>query len=32
MHDKRETEKQKDWDREKGRLMRHKVSSKPTRD
>ena len=28
-HDKRETEKQRDWDREKGRLMRHKVSSKP---
>lgn len=27
-HDKRETEKQRDWDREKGRLMRHKVSSK----
>jgi SsrA-binding protein len=27
-HDKRHTEKQKDWDREKGRLMRHKVSSK----
>ena len=27
-HDKRETEKKKDWDREKGRLMRHKVSSK----
>jgi SsrA-binding protein len=27
-HDKRESEKQKDWDREKGRLMRHKVSSK----
>ena len=26
-HDKRETEKKKDWDREKGRLMRHKVSS-----
>jgi SsrA-binding protein len=26
-HDKRETEKQRDWDREKGRLMRHKVSS-----
>ncbi|MBL8329681.1 MAG: SsrA-binding protein SmpB [Rubrivivax sp.] len=26
-HDKRESEKQKDWDREKGRLMRHKVSS-----
>jgi SsrA-binding protein len=28
-HDKRNTEKQRDWDREKGRLMRHKVSSKP---
>lgn len=28
-HDKRDTEKKKDWDREKGRLMRHKVSSKP---
>jgi SsrA-binding protein len=27
-HDKRNTEKQRDWDREKGRLMRHKVSSK----
>ncbi|NRF70086.1 SsrA-binding protein SmpB [Aquincola sp. S2] len=26
-HDKRETEKKKDWEREKGRLMRHKVSS-----
>ena len=25
-HDKRDTEKQKDWEREKGRLMRHKVS------
>ena len=25
-HDKRNTEKQRDWDREKGRLMRHKVS------
>lgn len=25
-HDKRETEKQRDWEREKGRLMRHKVS------
>ena len=23
------TEKQRDWDREKGRLMRHKVSSGP---
>ena len=28
-HDKRETEKKKDWEREKGRLMRHKVSSAP---
>ena len=28
-HDKRETEKRRDWNREKGRLMRHKVSSKP---
>jgi SsrA-binding protein len=28
-HDKRETEKKKDWEREKGRLMRHKVSSTP---
>jgi SsrA-binding protein len=28
-HDKRDTEKKRDWDREKGRLMRHKVSSKP---
>jgi SsrA-binding protein len=27
-HDKRETEKKRDWDREHGRLMRHKVSSK----
>ncbi len=27
-HDKRNTEKKKDWEREKGRLMRHKVSSK----
>jgi SsrA-binding protein len=25
-HDKRETEKQRDWDKEKGRLMRHKIS------
>ena len=30
-HDKRNTEKKKDWDREKGRLMRHKVSA-PTKD
>ena len=28
-HDKRETEKKRDWDREKGRLMRQKVSSGP---
>jgi SsrA-binding protein len=28
-HDKRNTEKKRDWDREKARLMRHKVSSKP---
>ena len=27
-HDKRETEKKRDWEREKGQLMRHKVSSK----
>jgi SsrA-binding protein len=27
LHDKRETEKTRDWEREKGRLMRHKVSS-----
>lgn len=27
MHDKREAEKKRDWEREKGRLMRHKVSS-----
>ncbi len=27
-HDKRHSEKAKDWEREKGRLMRHKVSSK----
>jgi len=26
-YDKRETEKKRDWEREKGRLMRHKVSS-----
>jgi SsrA-binding protein len=26
-HDKRETEKERDWNREKQRLMRHKVSS-----
>jgi SsrA-binding protein len=29
LHDKRDTEKKRDWEREKGRLMRHKVSSKP---
>lgn len=29
LHDKRETEKKRDWEREKGRLMRHKVSSSP---
>ncbi|MET0209816.1 MAG: SsrA-binding protein SmpB [Burkholderiaceae bacterium] len=28
-HDKRETEKKRDWQREKGRLMRTKVSSNP---
>jgi SsrA-binding protein len=28
-HDKRNTEKKRDWEREKGRLMRHAVSSKP---
>jgi SsrA-binding protein len=28
-HDKRHTEKERDWQREKGRLMRHKVSSTP---
>ncbi len=28
-HDKRDTEKKRDWEREKGRLMRHKVSSVP---
>ena len=27
-HDKRDTEKKRDWEREHGRLMRHKVSSK----
>jgi SsrA-binding protein len=27
-HDKRDTEKQKDWEREKGRLMRHKVTGR----
>jgi SsrA-binding protein len=28
-HDKRDTEKKRDWEREKGRLMRHKVSPTP---
>ncbi|HET8694936.1 MAG: SsrA-binding protein SmpB [Burkholderiales bacterium] len=28
-HDKRNTVKERDWEREKGRLMRHKVSSGP---
>ena len=28
-HDKRDTEKKRDWEREKGRLMRHKVSARP---
>ena len=28
-HDKRHSIKEKDWEREKGRLMRHKVSSSP---
>ena len=28
LHDKRDTEKKRDWEREHGRLMRHKVSSK----
>ena len=27
-HDKRDTEKKRDWEREKGQLMRHKISSK----
>jgi SsrA-binding protein len=31
-HDKRNTEKERDWQREHGRLMRHKVSSKPGRE
>ena len=26
-HDKRDTEKKRDWEREKGRLMRHKMST-----
>ncbi len=29
-HDKRDTEKKREWEREKGRLMRHKVSSSPS--
>jgi SsrA-binding protein len=29
-HDKRNTEKKRDWERERGRLMRHKVSA-PTK-
>jgi SsrA-binding protein len=28
LHDKRETEKKRDWEREKGRLMRHAVPSR----
>ena len=28
-HDKRNTEKERDWNRERGRLLRHKVSSGP---
>ena len=28
LHDKRETEKKRDWEREKGRLMRHSVPSR----
>ena len=31
-HDKRETEKKRDWEREKGRLMRTKVSSNGPKD
>ncbi len=27
LHDKRDTEKKRDWEREKGRLMRHKISA-----
>ena len=27
-HDERESEREKDWQREKGRLMRHKISTK----
>jgi SsrA-binding protein len=29
-HDKRETEKKRDWEREKGRLMRHKIAGPKT--
>ena len=29
LHDKRESEKKRDWERERARLMRHKVSSSP---
>ncbi len=29
LHDKRETEKKRDWEREKGRLMRHSVATRP---
>ncbi len=28
LHDKRETEKKRDWEKERGRLMRQKISSK----
>jgi len=28
-HDKRDTEKKRDWEREKARLMRHKISARP---
>jgi len=31
-HDKRDTIKERDWEREKGRLMRHKVSSSGNKD
>jgi SsrA-binding protein len=31
-HDKRNTEKKRDWEREKGRLMRHKVSGPSRKD
>jgi len=30
-HEKRETEKKREWERERGRLMRHKVSSPGTK-